>query len=841
MREAREVTVATIERAGAGAAEPARAKRRHIPLAAKLASATVGLVATLLVVNAAVATWLAYSEARRNTLELQEEKAEAATARINGFISEIVNQIGWTTRAEWRSIPSEQQRYDFIRLLRQVPAITELHYVDGAGIQQLKVSRLEPDEVGPGPDLSADPRVMGAEASGEWFGPVTFRHGSEPYMAIAVRHAGRNPGVTIAEVNLKLIADVVTEIDVGGGGYAYVVGPAGRLVSHPDMSLVLRDTDMSTLPQVRAVFADGATSMLGRDLAGREVLTAAALIPRLGWAVFVESPAATALRSVYVMLTRAGLLLLVGLLAAVVLGTVLARRLTVPLRRLEAGAERLGAGDLSERIDVGTSDEFATLAERFNTMASSIQEAQETLEGKVRARTHDLDEALRFQKASADVLDVIGRSPDEVQPALDAIVETACTLCRADVAAIRVVDGDGLRLVAASLVRTGVAEHDLIPIGDASLAGRAILRGATVHVADLAADPSYTFVRTIGPNAMRTGFAVPLVDGKRVVGVIVLLRFAPEPFTAREVAIVESFADHAVIAMANGRLFAALSERTEALSRSLDELRAAQDRLVQTEKLASLGQLTAGIAHEIKNPLNFINNFSVLSADLFAELMERLAEAGLDDGALADVAELTDLIRANLDKIAAHGTRADSIVRNMLLHSRTGTGERGPVAVNALVDETLNLAWHGARASDPGFQVEIVRDLDPGAGTVEGFAQELSRVLLNLVSNAFDAVRDRAAAAGPDYRPTLTVTTRGTGPAVEIVVRDNGGGIAPDVRERMFEPFFTTKPAGKGTGLGLSLSHDIVVKQHGGTIEVTGDDGAEFRIRLPRSAKEGVV
>jgi two-component system, NtrC family, sensor kinase len=278
--------------------------------------------------------------------------------------------------------------------------------------------------------------------------------------------------------------------------------------------------------------------------------------------------------------------------------------------------------------------------------------------------------------------------------------------------------------------------------------------------------------------------------------------------------------------------------RTRELAKSLGDLRTAQDRLVQTQKLASLGQLTAGIAHEIKNPLNFVNNFSGVSVELIDELQETLKGASFDDKIRREIAELTDTLRGNLDKVVQHGKRADAIVKNMLLHSRESSGEHRRVNINALVEESLNLAYHGARAEKQGFTITLERSFDPAAGEVDLFPQEITRALLNLISNGFYAATKRKAEAnGGDYEPTLAATTKNLGDRVEIRIRDNGTGIPLEAREKLFNPFFTTKPAGEGTGLGLSISHDIIVKQHGGSIEVDTRPGefTEFRIVLPRA------
>jgi PAS domain S-box-containing protein len=276
----------------------------------------------------------------------------------------------------------------------------------------------------------------------------------------------------------------------------------------------------------------------------------------------------------------------------------------------------------------------------------------------------------------------------------------------------------------------------------------------------------------------------------------------------------------------------------DAAETALTNLQNAQDRLVQTEKLASLGQLTAGIAHEIKNPLNFVNNFSAVSVELIDELREVLGGAHLDSKLRAEIGEIADALQSNLDKVVQHGKRADAIVKNMLLHSRQGSGERRSVEINTLVEESLNLAYHGARAEKQGFIITLERSFDPAAGEVDMFPQEITRALLNMISNGFYAATKRKAEAdGGNYEPTLAATTKNLGDRVEIKIRDNGTGIPPEVRAKLFSPFFTTKPAGEGTGLGLSISHDIIVKQHGGSIEVDTQPGefTEFRIVLPRA------
>jgi signal transduction histidine kinase len=318
-----------------------------------------------------------------------------------------------------------------------------------------------------------------------------------------------------------------------------------------------------------------------------------------------------------------------------------------------------------------------------------------------------------------------------------------------------------------------------------------------------------------------------------------LTRNTVRPFTEKQIELVTTFADQAAIAIENVRLFDSVEARTRELAKSLDDLRTTQDRLVQTQKLASLGQLTAGIAHEIKNPLNFVNNFSGVSAELIDELQDVLKRVSVDEKTRAEIKDLTETLQGNLDKVVQHGKRADAIVKNMLLHSREGSGEHRVADINALVEESLNLAWHGARAEKQGFNITLERSFDPTTGEADVFPQDITRALLNLISNGFYAATQRRAKTNEgEYVPTLAASTKNLGDRVQISIRDNGTGISAEVKEKMFNPFFTTKPAGEGTGLGLSISHDIIVKQHGGSIEVDTQPGefTEIRMILPRAA-----
>ncbi len=542
----------------------------------------VGLVTGVLVINAALDLWFVYQENRRASIEVQREKAEAAAQRIESFIREIERQIGWVSQTQWAALPVDQRRFDYVRLLRQVPAITELVQLDRQGKEQLKVSRLSMDVVGSGIDRSTEASFKAALANKVWFGPVYFRKESEPYMTMAVAHGGRS-GVTVAEVNLKLMWDVVTQIKVGKDGYAFVVDQTGRLVAHPDISLVLRGTDMKRLPQVAAALAPGGDSGAtdARNLAGVSVLSAHAEIPALNWLVFVEVPTLEAQQPVIDAGLRTLGLLVLGLLIAGLAGALLARRMVVPIRAMQASAERIGSGELDHRLSIKTGDELEALANQFNHTAGALQQSYETLEQRVEDRTRELTESLEQQTATAEILHVISQSPTDVEPVMKAVVAAARRFCGATDAVITLRQGneyvhaahDGSLTAAVGMPR---------PLDRSTSIGRAIVDGRTIHLPDMnALDPAEwgTAMTLSGTHGFQAAIAAPMLREGAAIGGVLLRKSEVGAFTPRQIELLETFAAQAVIAIENVRLFKELEAKNLAVTESLEQQTATGDIL----------------------------------------------------------------------------------------------------------------------------------------------------------------------------------------------------------------------------------------------------------------------
>jgi signal transduction histidine kinase len=430
------------------------------------------------------------------------------------------------------------------------------------------------DVVGSGIDYSHKPEFTQAVAHKVYYGPVYFRRESEPYMTLSLAGTRRDTGVSIAQVNLKLIWDVVSKIKVGEHGRAYVVDSGGRLIAHPDISLVLRNTDMSRLAQVRSARAGSSVEAVREadDIAGHKVLTGYAAVNPLGWFVFVETPIEEAYGPLYRAIARTGYVLLGALALAFVAGMFLAGRMVVPIQALRVGAARLGSGDLGQRINIKTGDEVEALANQFNDMAGKLQESYADLEKKVDQRTHELSESLEQQTAIGEILRVISNSPNDVQPVLDSVAENAARICEAQYADIFIVENEILR-VAAGFGEIGRPFGEPLQMDRSTIVGRSVVDMQPIHVTDVqqAGDDfarGREFAKKFGHHAT---LSVPLIREGRALGAIAIRRTEVRPFEQKHIALLSTFADQAAIAIENVRLFEAEQQRSRQLSESLQQ------------------------------------------------------------------------------------------------------------------------------------------------------------------------------------------------------------------------------------------------------------------------------
>jgi signal transduction histidine kinase len=541
----------------------------------------VAVVCVALLTNGLFEIWFSYQENKQALTRIQREQAEAAAAKIGQFIKDIEGQIGWTTQLPWTASALEQRRFDALRLLRQVPAITELAQLDATGHEQLRVSRLAMDAVGVGTDYSKDPKFTEAVAKKIYYGPVYFRRESEPYMTLAMAGARRDAGVSVAEVNLKFIWDVVSQIKVGKKGQAFVIDSRGRLIAHPDISLVLRNTDLSKLDYVAdARNAEGGTAREGveivKDIQGRDVLTAHAPIPPLRWVMFVELPIDEAYAPLYESIARSAYLLAGGLTLAFLAGLFLARKMIIPIRALREGAAQIGSGNLEQRIEIKTGDELESLADQFNDMAGRLEESYAGLEQKVEQRTHELSESLAQQTATSEVLQVISSSPGELEPVFQTMLANATRICEAVFGSMLLRQDGVFRRVAIHNPPPQFAEYAKKndTVSDPTL-DRLVSTKQVVHVADLAIESPNAPIGILG--GARTFAAVPMLKENEIVGVIAIYRQEVRPFTEKQIELVRNFAAQAVIAIENVRLLNELRSRTDELARSVSELQALGD------------------------------------------------------------------------------------------------------------------------------------------------------------------------------------------------------------------------------------------------------------------------
>jgi len=814
----------TGQHASADAPQPAAAEapvtKTRRRLFTKYVALFVAVVCIALVSNGVFDVFFYYQEHKASLILIQREQAEAAAAKIGQFIKEIESQLGWTTQLPWSAGSIEQRRFDALRLLRQVPAITELAQLDATGKERLRVSRLAMDVVASGADLSSDPKFAEAVARKVYYGPVYFRRESEPYMTLAIAGTRRDAGVSVAEVNLKLIWDVVSQIKVGERGHAYVVDAQGRLIAHPDISLVLRNTDMSKLAQVRAARAgaSGGTDMSdnpsetvqeAKNIEGRKVLTAYARVAPLGWLMFVELPAEEAYAPLYAALKRLGFVLLAALFIAVLAGMFLAGRMVGPIQALRTGAARLGSGDLSQRIAVKTGDELEALADQFNAMAGQLQESYAGLENKVEERTHELETRSRELAQSVGELRALGEVTQAVNSTLDlatvlsTIVAKAVELSGTEAGSIYVVDPttQGLQLRAspgmsdeliAELNRQGV------DLSEKTIAEAATQRAPvqTPDLKDAAPSPLLNILRRAG---YRAALIVPLLGPEGLIGMLVVRRKAPGEFPQHTLELLQTFAAQSVLAIQNANLFTEVEEK----SRQLEM--ASQHK----------SQFVASMSHELRTPLNAIiglTEMMVSNAPRFGT--EKAAEP--------------------LRRVHRAGTHLLGLINQVLDLSKIEAGklELSPETVNLapLLEDVIGTARQLAEQNKNRLVLEAQENL--GQLTVD--PMRLRQILLNLLSNACKFTKQGEV----KLRVKRVVDGRNW---IEIAVADTGIGMTPEQQAKLFEEFTqadssTARQYG-GTGLGLAITRKLA-RMMGGDVTVTSEPGkgSVFTVRLPGSA-----
>jgi signal transduction histidine kinase len=786
------------------------AMKRRGQLVQKYAVVFVILVGGALLTSGLVELYFSYGESSAALAQIQQEKANGAASRIELFLTDVERQIAAV--AQTPILPGaavmEERKNEYVRLLRRAPAITEAGYLDANGHEQLRVSRLAMNVIGSDIDYSGDPRFLEARGGKTYFGPVYFRNESEPYMTVAIRASGPDGGVVTAEVNLKLIWDVVSQIKIGRAGYAYVVDGNGVLVAHPDISLVLQKTDLSSLDQVRMAsprqprgLGETDRTLVARSLKGERVLSAFEAVDPPGWAVLVEQPLEEAFAPLYASTLRTVGLLLLGLAISVAASLVLARRMVTPIRALQAGAERIGAGELSHQIDVRTGDELEALAESFNAMTTRLRESHEGLEQKVVERTRELTEALAQQTATAEVLRVIASSPTELQKVLETVVQSAVRLCDASGGSLFRIEEQQFRIS----VRHGtVAISDgwlpnpvgsLAPINPGYVAGCAALERRTMHSHDVLNDPRFPLGRVrAGQAGHRSMLSVPLLRDGISVGVVNLTRMEVRPFTEQQIALLETFADQAVIAIENVRLF--------------QELQATNRQLAIASQHKS--EFLANMSHELRTPLNAIIGFSeVLIERMFGDLNEKQDEY--------------------LRDILSSGQHLLSLINDILDLSKVEAGrmelELGTFSLAEALDNGLTMLRE--RAGNHGIALSL--EIDPDLDVIQADERKMKQVVFNLLSNAVKFTPDGGR---------VSLSARLVDGVPTIAVRDTGIGIAPEEQALVFEEFRQAgSPSSRkheGTGLGLALCRRFV-ELHGGRIWVESEVGvgSTFTFTLP--------
>ncbi|MBK3661943.1 HAMP domain-containing protein [Bradyrhizobium diazoefficiens] len=599
-------------------------------LFAKYVVSLVGLVVFVLAVNGAMETWISYRATKISLTDALEDKAQGTARRVEQSVSELERQISWVTTASRDTI--EKRRADYAQLLQQVSVVSQLFQLNGDGREVLRVSRQSTTTNG-NADLVRDMRFTDAVARGVSYSPANFVD-QRPVMSISVAHSGFNAGVTVAEIDLSFLSDFLSDAQVGKAAFAYVVDARGRVLASsskgPDVG-----KDLSKLPQVAAAIAPAREpETSGTDFNGHAVLSAASTVPKLGWSVLFEQPTAQALTPIRDQLVRIALLIGMGLLVAILAGTLLARRMIIPITALRDGAHKLGEGDFSHRIDVHTSDELEELAGQFNRMAGQLQETYSDLETKVEERTRDLAQSINELKVLEEVGRAVASSLD-LNAVLPTIAARALEISHADAVLIYGYDAEKrcFNLVEADGIdKSADGAHVTIDEGD-NILSEAAARCEPIALADL----DHATEQPLRDVAVNAGFhsvlVVPLVDQQGTLGSLVVLRRAGGAFEGSLTGLMRTFANQAVLAMRNARLFTEVDHKSHALETAHETVRAQADQLrEQTEQLKNWNK---SLEERVATQLGEIERIRKLERFLAPQVAQLIASSDSPEGLLA--------------------------------------------------------------------------------------------------------------------------------------------------------------------------------------------------------------
>jgi signal transduction histidine kinase len=773
----------------------------------KYVSLLVALLGVVLVGSACLEMYYSYQENKNALLRIEQNEAIAAAGRIEQFIAEVERRLALMVDSQW-STSTPQLRLEYLRLLREVPAITDVSYVDTSGKEQLRLSRLALDVIGSQRDLSGETSFVATRSGKTYFSPVYFRDESEPYMRIAAAGSGADGGVAIADVDLKAIWEVISRIKVGKAGHAYVVDAGGLLVAHPNISLVLRKTSLAAMPQVRGALGHGEhpfgdVATIAHDRRGGWVLTAFAPIPLVGWTVFLEQPLDEAFEPLYASVVRTGVIGLAGLGLSILASLFLARKIARPIQALRAGADRIGAGAFDQRIEIHSGDELEALGEAFNRMGAQLRESYAGLEEKVEARTRELAEAVDELKALNEVSQIVNSTLD-LEALLTNIVSHAVQLTGSDAGAIYEFDEAAGRFFLR--VTHGMSEEHIealramaVKAGEGAV-GRAVAARAPVQIPDILEPGAYDG-RILGVT-MKAGFrallAVPLVREDRILGALVVRRRSPGMFPPRLVDLLETFAAHSTLALQNAKLFREIADKSQQLE------------VASRHK----SDFLASMSHELRTPLNAILGFN------------EMILGGIYGGVPPDLQEpLTDIQNS--------GKHLLRLINNVLDLAKIEAGRMDLALSDYSVHDTVERVRASLRSLAEDKGLEFATTVPEHIPLAYGDPGRVTQCLMNLAGNALKFTREGRVVVSVEQEGDLLVYS----------VSDTGIGIAPDKIEAVFAEFrqgdATISSEFGGTGLGLSITKKFV-EMHRGRVWVESElgKGSIFFFAIPLRLEE---